>query len=258
MKSRPVPLLIIINADDLGASLSVNEAIFRELGAGRVTSTTLMANGPAFEDAVGRVGLFPEASVGVHLNLTEYEPLSATPALKTLLDGDGRLHPGLRYRLFTPRQLRAIYHEFSAQIRRALQAGVKVSHLDSHWHIHTRLDFLPIVKALQRDFGIRRIRARLNIYPLDQPPRLQIRLALPMCNAALRSLPATRTTDRMARLSVFVDRLAAGHKPQYSSIELMVHPGLSHADYAPETALLACGWTALLSRPFRLATFRDI
>lgn len=258
MPSRTVPLLIVVNADDLGASIPINDAILEEIGAGRVTSTTILANGPAFENAVRRLTAFRNASIGVHLNFTEYNPLSAAPALRSLLNGDGQLHPALRYRLFTPRQLRAVYHEFRAQIRRALQAGLKVSHLDSHWHIHTRPDFLPIVKVLQREFGIGRVRSRLNMYPLDQPPRLQNRLAIPICNAFLRSLPATRTTDRMARLAVFVDRLAAGHKPQFHSIELMVHPGLNHADYASENALLACGWTTLLSNPFRLATFWDI
>jgi len=258
MPTCPDPLLIIINADDLGASPRVNDAIFRELDAGRITSTTIMANAPAFEDAVERVRSYPGASVGVHLNLTEYEPLSTSPALRNLLNSDGHLHTGLRYRPFTPRQLRAIYHEFAVQIRRALNAGVKVSHLDSHWHIHTRPDFLPIVKTLLREFGILRIRSRLNIYPFDQPPNLAKRIAIPLCNAVLRSVPATHTTDRMARLSVFVDRLKAGHKPRFLSIELMVHPGLNHADYAPETALLAGDWTTLLSRPYRLVSFWDI
>jgi chitin disaccharide deacetylase len=255
MKSRPDPLLIIINADDLGASLAINQAIFRELDAGRVTSTTLMANGPAFDDAVRRICAYPQASVGVHLNLTEFAPLSTTPSLQSLLDEDGSFHAGLRYRPFTPRQLRAIYHEFSAQIRRVLQAGVKVSHLDSHWHIHTRPDFLPIVKLLQRKFAIERVRTRLNLYPPTHPPILRNRIAIPLCNAALRFGSHSRTTDGMGRLAVFVEWLSLGYLPHFRTIELMVHPGLEQREYRDETALLSSPWLDRLPCPFLLTSF---
>jgi chitin disaccharide deacetylase len=255
MKSRPKPLLIIVNADDLGASQAVNQAIFRELDAGRITSTSLMANGPAFDDAVRGIRAYPQASVGVHLNLTEFEPLSATPSLQSLLDKDGRLHPGLRYRPFTLRQLRAVYHEFSAQIRRVLQAGVTVSHLDSHWHIHTRPDFLPIVKVLQRRFAIERVRTRLNLYPPSHPPILRNRIAIPLCNAALRFGPHSRTTDGMGRLAVFVEWLSLGYLPRFRTIELMVHPGLEEREYRDEVELLSSPWLDRLPCPFLLTSF---
>ena len=258
MSSPERPLLIIINADDLGASLPVNDAIFHELEAGRVTSTTILANGPGFEDAVKRVRSFPGASVGVHLNLTEYEPLSAPSALKSLLDSNGHLHPGLRYRIFTPRQLGAIYQEFAAQIERALNAGVRVSHLDSHWHIHTRPDFVPLVKALQHKFGIQRVRARLNLYPPDQPANVLARIAIPICNAALRCPPGPRTTDCMSRFSIFLEWIKRGYIPKMQKLELMVHPGHPERAYREEVTLLASEWSERLTRPFSRITFWQI
>jgi len=257
MIRTPRPLLIIINADDFGASAQVNDAICRELDAGRVTSATLMANGPVFQDATRRVRAY-RASFGVHLNLTEFPPLTSSPEIKRLFDAQGNLHPGLRYRLFSPRELGAIYQEFAAQILRTMQAGVRISHLDSHWHIHTRPDFVPMIQLLQHEYGIKRVRSRLNLYPIQQPPSLLNRVAIPMCNAALRMYPGQRTTDRMAPLAVFVQHLRAGHKPDFASIELMVHPGHENPQYISEMKLLVSDWTASIQRPFKIVTFWDI
>jgi chitin disaccharide deacetylase len=252
------PLLAIVNADDFGASQSINEAICRELEAGRVTSATLMANGPGFSEALNPVREFSACSFGVHLNLTEFPPLTSSPQLKRLLDSRGNLHPGLRYRLFGPRELCAVYREFAAQIRRVAQGGVRISHLDSHWHIHTRPDFLPLIKLLQREFGIGRVRARLNLYPLNRPPGLRNRIAIPLCNAALRSLPGGRTTDLMGPLAVFLERLASGRQPRGGSVELMVHPGLNAPEYLSETALLSTDWSRMSVRRIEHATFWDL
>ena len=70
---------IIINADDLGISQEVNDAIFGLMAEGKVTSATILANGPAVEEAARRVAEFPECSFGVHLNLTEFKPWTMGP-----------------------------------------------------------------------------------------------------------------------------------------------------------------------------------
>src|SRR5262245_2766147 len=66
---------IIVNADDLGMSESVNDAIFDGMQRNVITSATMLANGAAVESAVGRLHQFPGYSFGVHLNLTEFEPV---------------------------------------------------------------------------------------------------------------------------------------------------------------------------------------
>ncbi len=57
---------IIINCDDLGASVTINECIFELMEQRRVTSATLLTNGSAVEDAVRQIGKYPECSFGVH------------------------------------------------------------------------------------------------------------------------------------------------------------------------------------------------
>src|ERR1700734_1066609 len=71
--------LVIINADDFGMSSAVNSAILSGVEQGLVTSTSIMANMPGFEEAVRleREHDLLRGRVGVHLNLTEGRPLTA-------------------------------------------------------------------------------------------------------------------------------------------------------------------------------------
>ena len=76
MKGR-APLQIVINADDLGRSDDVNKAILDAFHRGLITSASIMANMPGFENAVNAIkasGI--EDRIGVHLNLTQGAPLN--------------------------------------------------------------------------------------------------------------------------------------------------------------------------------------
>ena len=71
--------MLIINADDLGRSVSVNDAVFEAMSRGLVTGATIMANMPGFDDAVSRAferGM--QNRLGVHLVLTEGCALTGT------------------------------------------------------------------------------------------------------------------------------------------------------------------------------------
>jgi predicted glycoside hydrolase/deacetylase ChbG (UPF0249 family) len=111
--------------------------------------------------------LFSLCSFGVHLNLTVFPPLQPSPQLKPILDADGSLSPKLFKTQLTPQLRRAIFDELTAQVERALSAGIPVSHFDSHQHIHTLPMLFPVLKALQRRFGIRRVRSTINFRELE-------------------------------------------------------------------------------------------
>ena len=93
---------IIINADDLGISQEVNDAIFGLMAEGRITSATVLANGPAVEDAAKRLAEFPKCSFGVHLNLTQFKAISSAPGLKPIVDRDGDFAGNIRAVPLTP------------------------------------------------------------------------------------------------------------------------------------------------------------
>src|ERR1700733_1674189 len=66
---------LIINADDFGMSQEVNEGTKKGIEQGIITSVSVMANMPFFEDAVRFLRKHPKVSVGLHFNITEGKPL---------------------------------------------------------------------------------------------------------------------------------------------------------------------------------------
>ena len=83
---------MIVNADDFGLSPRVNQAIVRAFDEGLISSTTVMANMPAFAEASAIArdrGLLDH--VGAHLVLTEGDPLTDTMRrCGRFCDADGR------------------------------------------------------------------------------------------------------------------------------------------------------------------------
>lgn len=233
----PVP--VVVNADDLGISEHVNAEIFRLIRAGRVTSATVMANGPAVEQAAAQLRDFPAASFGVHLNINEFVPLTRAAALAPILGADGRFAGNIRDVPVTPALKAAIRAEWNAQIERLRSLGVDVSHIDSHFHVHTVPALFGTLKAVQRDSGIRRVRLTKNLFTAAQRPGT-FRLAQKAAwNAGLRHYVRTGTT------AAFTDLLTMAHGvsadvPPARSIEVMVHPG--HHGFVDETAILEQEW----------------
>jgi chitin disaccharide deacetylase len=152
---------LIVNADDFGFTAGVNRAIVEAHVRGVVTSSTLMATGAAFEDAVQLVKNAPNLSVGCHVVLIDGEPILDCEQIPTLTASQ-RFRDGLR--MFA---LRALTHridkdevaaETTAQIRKLQAAGVSVSHVDTHKHAHLFPQILrPLLRAAS-DCGVGAIR----------------------------------------------------------------------------------------------------
>src|SRR5258705_8684498 len=72
---------LIVNADDLGWTEGINRGIADAHRGGLVTSTSLLANGRAFESGVAVHRNQPELGVGVHLNLSDGPPTAASASV---------------------------------------------------------------------------------------------------------------------------------------------------------------------------------
>jgi hopanoid biosynthesis associated protein HpnK len=155
---------LIVNADDFGLTAGINRAIVEAHTHGIVTSSTLMANGRAFEDAVRLAATVPRLSVGCHVVLIDGEPvLNAELSSLTPADSGGaRFRDGLKsfaVRALTGRlNPREIEAEASAQIRKLQSAGVSVSHLDTHKHTHLFPSVLRPLLSAARACGVRAVR----------------------------------------------------------------------------------------------------
>jgi len=250
-----VSLQIIINADDLGLCDSVNEAIFGLLERKRITSATLMANAPATEMATRDAKHFPDGTFGVHLNATSFAPLTSSPAMRPLLSENGEFRRDIHQIRLGNDTLAALQAEFIAQIKRLQQLGVHVSHIDSHHHVHTIPALFLVLKAVQKHFGIRRVRNTMNLYPLDAPADRVLLASKWLWGVALRKWYGTHTTRWFAPFSVFHARRTefAGRS---TTMELMVHTGEER--YAAENRLLNSDWQRDLSPGLELNRYADL
>jgi predicted glycoside hydrolase/deacetylase ChbG (UPF0249 family) len=125
--------LLIVNCDDFGSSHAANVAIEKCLDAGLATSATLMVPCPWAREAASRAEE-KHLPVGVHLTLTAEYPGYRWRSLtngKSLLDRDGFM-PRTTQEVWAQADLRETTEECRAQIERALDWGVDVTHLDSH------------------------------------------------------------------------------------------------------------------------------
>jgi predicted glycoside hydrolase/deacetylase ChbG (UPF0249 family) len=132
---------LILNADDFGLTRGINRAIAELHANGALTSATLMANGPAFEDAVAIARKRPTLGVGCHVVLTDGIPVSHPSDIPSLLGSDGKtFRPSLvDFLLAVWRgqvQEDDIIREAAAQVQRLQRAGIDVTHLDTHKHTH--------------------------------------------------------------------------------------------------------------------------
>lgn len=144
---------LIINADDFGMSKEVNDGTKRGITQGIITSVSVMVNMPYFEDAVTFLKKHPEISVGLHFNITEGTPLLLPREVKDLLREDNtfqywqRLIP--RIPVNKEEMLKQIKAELSAQCLRLQATGLRITHIDSHHHVH----LYPSVFRVVSDFA---------------------------------------------------------------------------------------------------------
>jgi chitin disaccharide deacetylase len=163
---------LIVNADDFGYTRGVNRAIVESHSRGVVTSCTLMANGPAFAEAVQYARESSGLSVGCHVVLIDGQPILQPQQIPSLARPNAP-RPEFRdsLKVFAVRAITnridapEIEAEATAQIRKLQSAGVAVSHVDTHKHTHLFPAVLgPLlraaaacgVKAIRNPFGPRR------------------------------------------------------------------------------------------------------
>ncbi len=153
---------LIVNADDLGWTEGVNRGIAEAHRKGLVTSTSLLANGPAFSSALAVARSNPELGVGVHLNLSDGRPTAKAEQVPGLLNEAGNLEGGPESLLLRIAS-RGLPHkevelEWDAQIGKVRESGIAPTHLDGHKHVQMLPGLFEIALRLAKKHGIRAIR----------------------------------------------------------------------------------------------------
>ncbi|WP_455499456.1 carbohydrate deacetylase [Butyricimonas virosa] len=155
---------VIVNADDFGMSHRVNLAIDYCFKKGIISSTTIIANMPGFDEAINLayIGKYDKC-IGIHFNLVEGEPLSSPIKYCNRICKNGKFIYKRNSVLFwNKREREAIREEFITQIEACRSKGILLSHCDSHCHIHTELPIFLIMYKTLKYYGIKKIRIPLN------------------------------------------------------------------------------------------------
>jgi predicted glycoside hydrolase/deacetylase ChbG (UPF0249 family) len=224
---------LIINADDYGLSRGVNSGIIEAAETGVVTSASMITNLPGFDDAVERARSRPSLSLGLHLNLTTGKPLTAAHSLTRRKTGQFYSLPLLVARATLGRvDPREVATECAAQIDRMVDAGISLTHLDSHRHVHAHPALWPSVLETASSREISNVRVPTEpMWANTRDWRATLKKAGLLTSARIARLEPKGETNHFfgvslqgggvfaARLFALIPRLPDG------TTELMTHPG---------------------------------
>jgi predicted glycoside hydrolase/deacetylase ChbG (UPF0249 family) len=131
---------LVVNADDFGASSSVNQAVVRAHREGILTTASLMVNELTFEEAVALARENPRLGVGLHLMLASC-PIAA----------------GFRF-FFKRSLLPQLKAEIRSQLEKFIASGLTLDHVNSHHHLHMHPMVIGILLECLRELKITRVR----------------------------------------------------------------------------------------------------
>lgn len=148
---------LIVNADDFGLSLPVNEAVDLAHQHGILTSASLMMGAPACDDAVERARKLPRLGVGLHLTLVDGCPVLPPTDVPGLVGRDGRFSTDpvkFGTALFFSKDLRRQAEaEIKAQFDAFRRTGLAMDHINGHQHFHMHPAISKIIAKLAPEFG---------------------------------------------------------------------------------------------------------
>jgi hopanoid biosynthesis associated protein HpnK len=239
----PVSQQVVVNADDFGLHKTVNKAIVQGHKSGVVTSTSIMACGSAFEDAVEQGRTCPGLGIGVHLTLVEERPVAVANQVPSIVNRSGVMHDSYAdfARRWLSHQIRLddVIRELEAQVERVLRAGITPTHFDSHQHVHCLPGLWKVTVDLAKKYRVPYVRLPYFDSIVADATIVQsaIRLGVNVLGTLRRNVRAVgvRHADHVrgfafsgqmtpVRLLSILKTIGPG------LTEIMVHPGLPDED----------------------------
>ncbi len=152
--------LVIVHADDIGVSHSVNRATIAAFEKGLVNSGSIMVPCPWFPEIAAHARERDDLDLGLHLTLTSewkhyrWDGVLGAGATPSLHDDQGFLHADTPQvaRNADPREAE---REIRAQVERALAFGVRPTHLDSHMgSLFATPELFQVYLRVAADYGL--------------------------------------------------------------------------------------------------------
>lgn len=249
---------LIINADDFGIHEQVNNGVIQAHRQGILTSTSLLANGTAFTEAVAVAKMCPNLGIGAHLCLVGgLPPVLPVDQVRSLVTEDGTLPAD--YTVFMKNVYKGkvnfneVYQELDAQLTRIAATGLSITHVDSHQHMHILPPVLKITVALMKKYGLHRLRIPRESYFFKVASAGMVRIVgrdglTFLSNRAMKAVRDNQfiTTDyfwgmidggnmNVKNLSYIIQNLPFGIN------EIMIHPGV-HPEILGKTFTWGYHW----------------
>jgi predicted glycoside hydrolase/deacetylase ChbG (UPF0249 family) len=245
---REVFVRFFVNADDFGMSQGVNDEILDLLRLGLVDSASIIANAPYADAAFDTAKAYAQYEYGVHLNLTEFKPLTSASELQPLLNAKGEFQYEILARTPpTSAFKRAVYREWRAQIDHFIAGGLRPAHLDSHHHVHLMGGLSPVIKRLQWRYGIKRLRG-MNLIERRESHTIRSLVRKSVWRRVMR-IDGTTICDRVDSLLALKEAVEGGElyrstgPRRHHLIEIITHPGNTFdPQFGREVELLRSGW----------------
>ncbi len=258
--------LVILHADDIGMCQASVAAFSDLVDFGLVSCGAVMAPCPWFLHAAACCRDHPEVDMGVHLTLNcEWEtyrwgPLSTRDPASGLLDEQGYFHrdPAITQ---TRADLAAVQLELQTQLQWALQAGIAVTHVDTHMFTLAYPKFIPayVQLALQHRLPLlfpRQVEAGYRYLGLDaesaaaaaQFARQLVEMGLPLMDC-ITGIPLAQPEARLEQAKKIFADLPAGITC------FILHPSID----TPELRAIAPDWRSRVGdyQTFRSEALRD-
>lgn len=129
------PVWLVTRGDDAGSCVAANRGIEEAARFGILRNASVMACGPALDDAATRLSGLPRLCIGLHLTLASewdnivWGPLTDSPLLK---DHRGVFPQSPAQLPNTPEAIEAMLQEAQAQLDRLRSVGLNPAYLDEH------------------------------------------------------------------------------------------------------------------------------
>jgi chitin disaccharide deacetylase len=240
--------LLVIHADDLGMSRSVDQATIEALEKHWVTSASIMVPCPWFPEVVEWAKSHHDADLGIHLTLnSEWSTLRwrglTTLAGSSLLDAQGYL-PATISEVVQKAKSSDVQMEARAQVERAREAGITLSHLDTHMGtIVSSPQFFGVYVGLGRSYGLPVLLEQRPDFMGVEFPREGI-----VTDRVLMMLPGPSKEQWLAAYEKMLAPLPPG------SYQLIVHLGLDNDELRAASAGQDAYGSAWRQRDFDLVS----
>lgn len=234
---------VIFNADDYGLCAEVNIAVEELIEAGRLGGVSLLATGRMWESSTTFLLRHPQVSAGVHLNAVEGQPVSASPEIRWITNMDGQfvglggplglIARWIRHPLAVTR---AVELEWRAQIEKLRAAGLRLTHADSHQHLHAFPPAWHCAVKLCREYHISSLRLPLekNSLPLRRGGALALSASLFVARQVATTNPYGKALRHNDHFLGFKRAGAYGLKELIADLRL-ASPGVTEIALHPST-----------------------